>query len=110
MGQTKTFFVLLSVVAIWTVGLFVAAPPLLAEDNAVSVSIIADRLPGPGTQHGLRKVRAALREKGVRFEQASSLRKAKGRIEIIAGIAYHIRRGKRLLPARKFVEKCNFHV
>ena len=87
MGQTKTFFVLLSMVAIWTVGLFVATPPLLAEDEAVSVSIIADGLPGPGTRHGLRKVRAALREKGVRFEQVSSSRKAKGRIEIVAGIA-----------------------
>ncbi len=51
MGQTKTFFVLLCAVAIWTVGLFVATPPLLAEDDAVSVSIIADGLqdPGPGT-------------------------------------------------------------
>ncbi|GAG00443.1 unnamed protein product, partial [marine sediment metagenome] len=87
MSQTKTFFVLLSVAAIWTVGLFVTAPPLLAEDDAVSVSIIADGLPGPGTRHGLRKVRAALREKGVRFEQVSSFRKAKGRIEIVAGIA-----------------------
>ena len=87
MGQTKRFFVLLCVVAIWTVGLFVAAPPLLAEDDAVSISIIADGLPGPGTRHGLRKVRAALREKGVRFEQVSSLRKAKGRIEIVAGVA-----------------------
>ena len=87
MGQTKTFFVLLSVVTIWTVGLFVAAPPLLAEDDAVSVSIIADGLPGPGTRHGLRKVRAALREKGVRFEQVNSFRKAKGRIEIVVGIA-----------------------
>jgi len=87
MGQTKTFFVLLSVVAIWTVGLFVAVPPLLAEDDAVSVSIITDSLSGPGTRHGLRKVRAALREKGVYFEQVSSFRKAKGRIEIIVGIA-----------------------
>ena len=87
MGQTKRFFVLLCVVAIWTVGLFVAAPPLLAEDDAVSISIIADGLPGPGTRHGLRKVRAALREKGVYFEEVNSFRKAKGRIEIVAGIA-----------------------
>ncbi len=47
--------------------------------------MVVDAVPGPATRHGLNKLTAALKAKGVGVEQASRLSEARGRVLIVAG-------------------------
>ncbi len=53
----------------------------------IKVSLIADKEVGPAVQHGLKKTKLTLQDKGVPFEEVSTVEKARGDILIVAGLA-----------------------
>src|SRR5574340_1397967 len=59
-----------------------AYAPALAGTVA---SLVSDETLAPPARHGLASVRAALRLRGVGFEEAASLKEAKGRTVLVAG-------------------------
>lgn len=64
--------------------LFVAMCAVAAP--AVKVSVVAERGAGPAVQHGLKKLKLALREKKLAFEEVAELKRARGEIRIIAAL------------------------
>jgi len=58
-----------------------------AVAGEVAVSVVTDASPGPPAVHGLKKIMAALKARGVAAERAASLASARGRILIVAGLA-----------------------
>ena len=51
------------------------------------VSVVADSAPRPAASHGLGKLLAALKAKGVSHETAVSLADARGKVLVVAGLA-----------------------
>ncbi|MDA2926422.1 hypothetical protein MYX78_04180 [Acidobacteria bacterium AH-259-G07] len=68
-------------------GLYFAAAKSAIGTQAVKVSLIPDTTAGPPVQHGLRKMKLALQEKGVSIEEVTGLQAAQGDILIAAGLA-----------------------
>src|SRR5215510_2664875 len=58
-----------------------------SASTKVTVSIVSDDAPGLAARHGLNKLTAALKAKGVDVAQASSLEAARGEMLIVAGRA-----------------------
>jgi hypothetical protein len=72
-----------------TAGALLGLMLLFAQARAATgagVSVVSDRTPGPAGRHGLAKLAAALRAKGVEMERAASLDKAGGKAVIVAGL------------------------
>ena len=63
------------------------------------VSVVTDKAPGPAAAHGLGKLTAALRAKGIACEMAGSLGEARGKFLIVAGLAAGDGPAARLLKA-----------
>jgi hypothetical protein len=57
-----------------------------SNKRTYEVSLIVDNALGPGARHGLSKVRLALQNKGVSFEEVDSLAKTNGDILVIIGL------------------------
>jgi hypothetical protein len=69
------------------------------------VSIITDKTPGIVASHGIRKLTDALKAKNITFERAPSKEDARGRMIIVAGLAYGdgtasqmLKAGNRIVP------------
>lgn len=69
--------------------LLLAAAPWSSRSASLqmTVSIVSDTAPGPAARHGLNKLAAALKDKGVVVEQANSLEAARGKMLVVAGRA-----------------------
>ncbi len=75
----------LAVLLIIEVPVMIAAPSESSKN--VTVSLVTRSKGGPAERHGIRKLLAALRAKGVAFEEAASLERARGRFLIVPGVA-----------------------
>ena len=86
----------LAVVAIAWLG---AVRDVSAEEPIVSV--VTDSVSGPAASHGIEKLTAALRAKGLACQKAASLAEARGKYAIVAGLAGSDGPAARLLKAAK---------
>ncbi|MBC8235540.1 hypothetical protein H8E77_38825 [bacterium] len=57
-----------------------------SNERFSQISLIVDSAVGPATRRGLNKIRLALQEKGVSFEEVGELEAAHGDILIVAGL------------------------
>lgn len=74
--RSMAMLMLLAIVVCWAGSVF-----------GLTVSIITDKSPGLGAEHGLRKMIEALDEKGVTVEYARSVDDASGSIKVVMGVA-----------------------
>ena len=81
----RRFGILVIVAVTLSVSLFGAVAATAGQ--GVGVSLVADRDLGAGARHGLGKVKAALKAKGVSFEQVASPRDAQGDFVVVVGLA-----------------------
>ena len=58
-----------------------------AQAEGQTVSLVMDGTGGPATQHGVRKVAAALQDKNIALERVRSLRAARGNPVIVLDLA-----------------------
>ena len=58
----------------------------VADPSAPRVSLIEDPGAGAPIRHGVEKLTAALRAKGVHYEEVGSLQAAHGQVFIVAGL------------------------
>ena len=56
------------------------------NERFAKISLIVDSAFGPAARHGLNKIRLALQEKGVSFEEVGDLKAAHGDILLVAGL------------------------
>ncbi|MHC4511125.1 MAG: hypothetical protein ACYTAO_19610, partial [Planctomycetota bacterium] len=73
--------------AFLTVGLLLLAAFNLQAAQKRPISLITDRQMGPGTRHGLSKVRLALEQKHIQCEQTTSLETAQGNSLLVLGLS-----------------------
>ena len=55
-----------------------------ADEAAI---LVLDTKPAPAAVHGVNEVKSAVQEKGFEFEQVTALDAARGRFQIVAGLA-----------------------
>jgi len=83
--------------------LLVAALHLSVQSGAmaseVMISLVTDRSPGAAGSHGVSKLMAALKSKGIAAERLTSLASARGQILIVAGLSSGPGQAARLLKA-----------
>ncbi len=61
------------------------AAPNLAPGQTVAVSLVSDGQPGQATSHGWQKIKDALSAQGIRYEEVSDAKAARGSLLIEAG-------------------------
>ena len=79
-GAPRWLSVLAMVVVIGSAG------PHAAYAESLVVSVVKDREPGSAAAHGLEKLTAALRAKGLVCENAATLAEAHGKLLVVAGL------------------------
>ncbi|MHC4169682.1 MAG: hypothetical protein ACYSWQ_22275, partial [Planctomycetota bacterium] len=65
---------------------FAMTGSLPAAQNS-TVSLVTDTQTGPAAQHGISKIRLALRAKGIEAEQVTSLQSVRGSTLIVSGVS-----------------------
>lgn len=86
MRQTERTWTLFLAAALFVTASFSVTRRLSAAESGPAVSIVSDTTAGPAARHGLQKLTLALRDKGVHLEEVNLRIKAKGRIQIVAGL------------------------
>ncbi len=77
----------MAVTVLFSIGSFLWVSTQSQAAAGPDVSLISDAAPGLGALHGLSKVKLALKNKEIRFEQVASPEGARGEILIVCGIA-----------------------
>jgi len=81
-GAPRWLSVLAMVVVVGSAG------PHAAYAESLVVSVVKDREPGSAAAHGLEKLTAALRAKGLVCENAATLAEAHGMLLVVAGMGH----------------------
>jgi len=88
-------------VAIWAVLVGACLPCLADGGQSVVVSIVSDDTPGPAATHGLHKITAALKARGIVAESVDTLQAARGKMVLVSGLASGDGPAARLCQAHK---------